>query len=28
MRDFTRDPIRESVTIHDPIARCFALSTR
>ena len=28
MRDFNRDPIRESITIHAPIARCFALSTR
>ena len=28
MRDFTRDPIRESTTIHAPIGRCFALSTR
>lgn len=28
MRNFFRDPIQESVTIHAPLARCFALSTR
>jgi ligand-binding SRPBCC domain-containing protein len=28
MRDFRSDPITESTTIHAPIARCFALSTR
>ena len=28
MRDFRTNPIRESITIHAPIARCFALSTR
>jgi hypothetical protein len=28
MRDFTCEPITESITIAAPIARCFALSTR
>jgi ligand-binding SRPBCC domain-containing protein len=28
MRDFTREPIVESVTVRAPIERCFALSTR
>jgi ligand-binding SRPBCC domain-containing protein len=28
MRDFVSDPLRESITIHAPIDRCFALSTR
>jgi ligand-binding SRPBCC domain-containing protein len=28
MHNFVLDPILESITIHAPIARCFALSTR
>jgi ligand-binding SRPBCC domain-containing protein len=28
MRDFLRDPIRSSIIIRAPLARCFALSTR
>jgi ligand-binding SRPBCC domain-containing protein len=28
MRDFVRDPIVESISVHAPIERCWALSTR